>query len=241
MLVAEAERAIAKANPPEQGKRTDLDIVIPDHEVSKDVVRQIRSVHSKLSDEEFEERIGTARANQEPITRRALAPLRAPKPQDRETPAPARSADPPTGDPDPATDPPESAPEAPDDAPPAPEPPAQSEEPPPADAAQPDEDAAPGPLAEIRRALDILRAADPVDDLPYLCADELAECISLAVDLGQFGRSMAAHASAELESRRKPGEEGQAQESVSRDWVGDDFPDIPEFLDRTGRSEGGDA
>ena len=72
VLVQEAERAIARANPPQQGRRNDF--VTSDHEVpiSPDMVRQMRSAHASLSDEAFENRIGMARASQEPLTRRSL-------------------------------------------------------------------------------------------------------------------------------------------------------------------------
>lgn len=74
-LIADAERAIAKANPPEQGKR--LDLVIPDHEVqeelpvSSDNLRQMRRAH-QMDDDEYEEIKAEHRDQGQPITRKAL-------------------------------------------------------------------------------------------------------------------------------------------------------------------------
>ena len=50
ILVCDVERAIHKANPGRQGARTDLNLVIPDNDVSSEVKRQIRWAHSKLGD-----------------------------------------------------------------------------------------------------------------------------------------------------------------------------------------------
>ena len=74
ILVATAERAIAKANPPEQGRRTDVEdnFVAPDNEVNTQLVRDIRFAHDKLTDEQFEAVAEEARAQGEPLTRTAL-------------------------------------------------------------------------------------------------------------------------------------------------------------------------
>ena len=74
ILVATAERAIAKANPPEQGRRTDVEdnFVAPDNEVNTQLVRDIRFAHDKLTDEQFTAVAERARAQGEPLTRSAL-------------------------------------------------------------------------------------------------------------------------------------------------------------------------
>ena len=78
LLVAAAEREIAKANPPAtpresgahggRGKKA----VNPDNEVSGEVVRQIRQAHDKFTDEQFEQVAGLAREKGEPLTRTVL-------------------------------------------------------------------------------------------------------------------------------------------------------------------------
>ena len=74
ILVAAAERAIAKANPPQQGRRTDLEnnFVAPDNEVNTQLVRDIRFAHDKLTDEQFAAASDKAREQGEPLTRTAL-------------------------------------------------------------------------------------------------------------------------------------------------------------------------
>ena len=74
ILVAAAERAIAKANPPQQGRRTDLedDFVAPDDEVNPHLVRDIRAAHDNLTDEQFQAIANKAREDQEPLTRNVL-------------------------------------------------------------------------------------------------------------------------------------------------------------------------
>ena len=85
LLVNEAERAIAKASPPQQGQRNDLrtyrfvnfdgepidqdDFVPPEHEVPG--LRKMRQAH-RQSDEEWEGRKAEAMATQTPITRAGL-------------------------------------------------------------------------------------------------------------------------------------------------------------------------
>ena len=74
ILVQQAERAIAKANPPCQGKRTDIqNFVRPEDEVlPKSTVRNIRQAHSFVDDSEFTDIIETATKNEEPLTRKTL-------------------------------------------------------------------------------------------------------------------------------------------------------------------------
>ena len=58
-LVQRAEREIAKANPPEKRRANDPDNYVPsgDHEVvSGETLRDMRAVHSKLTDEQFSSR-----------------------------------------------------------------------------------------------------------------------------------------------------------------------------------------
>ena len=70
LLVQEAERAIAKANPPEQGRRNDLkDFVPAENEVTG--LRKMRLAHS-LSDEKWDARKAEAMATQTPVTRAGL-------------------------------------------------------------------------------------------------------------------------------------------------------------------------
>jgi N6-adenosine-specific RNA methylase IME4 len=79
-LVQEAERAIAKATPPQQGKRTDRkNFVIENDEVPPDAsiitpqnVRQMRHAHNNLTDAEFEAAQQEAIETQTPLTRSAL-------------------------------------------------------------------------------------------------------------------------------------------------------------------------
>ena len=79
-LVQEAERAIAKASPPQQGKRTDRkNFVIQNHEVPPDVpyitpqdVRQMRYAHNNLTDAEFNAAQQEAIETETPLTRSAL-------------------------------------------------------------------------------------------------------------------------------------------------------------------------
>ena len=68
-LVAKAERALAVANPPAQGERTD--IVIRNHDVPQDTLRQIRRAYGSMTDEEFGARIEQAEEQGEPLTRAA--------------------------------------------------------------------------------------------------------------------------------------------------------------------------
>ena len=79
-LVQEAERAIAKATPPQQGKRTDRkNFVIENDEVPPEAsiitpqnVRQMRHAHNNLTDAEFEAAQREAIETQTPLTRSAL-------------------------------------------------------------------------------------------------------------------------------------------------------------------------
>ena len=72
-LVADAERAIHRANPPGRGKRTDMDVVPPGHALPSGLVRKIRQAHSKIGDEEYEALKAEHRAAGKPITRQALS------------------------------------------------------------------------------------------------------------------------------------------------------------------------
>ncbi len=88
ILVASAEREIIKANPPQQGRRTDLegnfgfpepevhetgdDFYFREVEVDQRLVQNIRAAHDKLTDEQFEAVAEKAREQGEPLTRTAL-------------------------------------------------------------------------------------------------------------------------------------------------------------------------
>ena len=80
LLVAEAERAIAKANPPKPAGRPKesvisnnaIDSESVEPAVSPGVLRQIRSAHSRLSDEAFEALKVRAVEESEPVTRKML-------------------------------------------------------------------------------------------------------------------------------------------------------------------------
>lgn len=73
-LVQDAERAIAKANPPKQGERTDKKNFVPaENEVLKPIeIRKIRQAHNNLSDEEYEAAKAESVETQTPLTRSAL-------------------------------------------------------------------------------------------------------------------------------------------------------------------------
>ena len=73
VLVQEAERAIAKANPPRQGERTDLNFGLREPEVSKDLIRNVRKAHDPIEDTEFEQIVEQAVDEGVPLTRKALA------------------------------------------------------------------------------------------------------------------------------------------------------------------------
>ena len=76
LLVQDAERAIAQANPPRQGKRTD--VVTPGNDVearlpiSQEKLRRIRQAHDNLNDENYEELKANAVENEEPLSRKGL-------------------------------------------------------------------------------------------------------------------------------------------------------------------------
>ena len=58
VLVQRAERAIAKANPQEQGKRTHLELRDSESRsepVSQEVLKKMRQAHAELDDDTFEE------------------------------------------------------------------------------------------------------------------------------------------------------------------------------------------
>ena len=77
ILVQQAERAIAKANPPmsrqESGAQKGKKVVTPEDDlISRSNLRNIRQSHSSLEDSEFTEIIEEATKNEEPLTRKTL-------------------------------------------------------------------------------------------------------------------------------------------------------------------------
>ena len=73
MLVMDAERAISKANPPKQGKRTDLDnFGNSSPEVSSDVRKKMRHAHANIDDDQYANLKEKAREEETPLTRAAL-------------------------------------------------------------------------------------------------------------------------------------------------------------------------
>ena len=74
ILVQEAERAIAKANPANPGgKGTPKNSVLQDDAVVKPTtLRNIRQAHDSVDDEEFQEIIEQAKDEAQPLTRQAL-------------------------------------------------------------------------------------------------------------------------------------------------------------------------
>ena len=75
VLVQEAERAIAQANPPRQGERTDLNFGLREPEVSKDLIRNVRKAHDPIGNDEFEEIVAQAKEEMQPLTRKALVDI----------------------------------------------------------------------------------------------------------------------------------------------------------------------
>ena len=80
ILVQEAERAIAKANPPmsreEAGARRWKERVVRDDALIKPTkLRDIRRAHEGIEDEEFEEIVEQAKEEMQPLTRKALADI----------------------------------------------------------------------------------------------------------------------------------------------------------------------
>ena len=73
-IIQRAERAIVQANPPNVTGRPRLveKVVTPNNDFSSGVLRQMRQAHSKLSDEQFEERVEEAIETQTPMTRQSL-------------------------------------------------------------------------------------------------------------------------------------------------------------------------
>ena len=75
-LVQDAERTIAKANPPksreESGAMKGKKVVMPDNDLSRDSLRQMRQAHDNLSDEEYEQAKAESVETQTPLTRSAL-------------------------------------------------------------------------------------------------------------------------------------------------------------------------
>lgn len=71
-LVQDAERAVHQANPPKKrGPKAD-NFVVPDNEIAHQTIRDIRHVHSKLDDEEYEAAKRQASDTQTPMTRAGL-------------------------------------------------------------------------------------------------------------------------------------------------------------------------
>ena len=68
MLVMDAERAIAKANPSQQGRRDMAD----DGVIPKEVKKKIRQAHAHLDDEEYEEIKYKAQEEEVPLTRQKI-------------------------------------------------------------------------------------------------------------------------------------------------------------------------
>ena len=81
-LVMEAERAIAFANPPIPPEERSpgpggANTVPPGNGISRGTLRKLRSVHSPLSDDEFEAACEQAERRGEPITRSTLGRIAA--------------------------------------------------------------------------------------------------------------------------------------------------------------------
>lgn len=240
VLVMEAERAIAKANPaptPQEagGRRTEG--VPREDTLAPSTLRNIRAAHSRLSDEEFEEKIGTARANQEPITRKSLT-RRPPRDPDR------RAADPPPDpQPEPAGSPPKGASEATEGVSTAPEGPSS-----PAEAVPP-----PHPLRDAARAFRevwvkngpaaFIGAFESEADFKAWRADVIAgfdrsfellpdEAVRQTgmVPIGVSGEKREEVAAGPAAPRSVAG----APRRDARVPPASDMPDIPAFLDRRG-------
>lgn len=76
IMVQRAERAIAKANPPQPGKRTDLEPVAPGAiGLPTDTLSKMRTAHNAFTDDEFEQRVRQTLVNPEapPMTRSMLS------------------------------------------------------------------------------------------------------------------------------------------------------------------------
>ena len=79
IIVSDAERAIAKANPAAQGKRTDLEAnfghgasEVPETQISKAVVKHLRQTHGDLSDAQYADLKRQAIERRQPLTQRAV-------------------------------------------------------------------------------------------------------------------------------------------------------------------------
>ena len=79
VLVAQAERAIAKANPPKTPGRTPKTEAEkngpPGGTISKQERSKLRAAHSRITDEQFDSVVEQARAAGQPVSRKALADL----------------------------------------------------------------------------------------------------------------------------------------------------------------------
>ena len=76
ILVAEAEREIARSNPPKQGGRPKAGkIQDSESHISPDTIRDVRKAHSQIEDDEFRDVAKQARESGQPVTRKALKDL----------------------------------------------------------------------------------------------------------------------------------------------------------------------
>ena len=73
MLVMDAEREVAKANPPNQGARSDLKKKAPKIDgLNSETKRKIRQAHAHVEDDEYEEIKLEARKQESPLTRKKI-------------------------------------------------------------------------------------------------------------------------------------------------------------------------
>ena len=73
MLVMDAEREVAKANPPNQGARSDLKKKAPKIDgLNSETKRKIRQAHAHVEDDEYEEIKLEARKQEAPLTRKKI-------------------------------------------------------------------------------------------------------------------------------------------------------------------------
>ena len=79
-LVATAERAVARANPERQGRRTDLELRTPMSEVPQKQLQRIRRAHEGITDRQFEDLKRQADEHGEPLTRAGLRRFSEPEP-----------------------------------------------------------------------------------------------------------------------------------------------------------------
>ena len=76
LLVCDAERAIAKANPPptpsESGARKGQKGVVPDNTLPQQTIRDIRHAHNKVTDEQYQAAKDKAVSDEQPISRASI-------------------------------------------------------------------------------------------------------------------------------------------------------------------------